>query len=1062
MIKRIFRFIFSSPMTVFLLSLLAIVLAVATFIEEKFDTQTAKLWVYQAKWFELIFVLLILNLFGHIQQYNLLSRKKLAGLLFHSSFIIIILGAGITRYFGFEGSMPIREGETSNIMYLSEPYLQVSIYEKGNKNEVSKPFTISKFAKNSFHAELLTESKGKIELDYNSIIPNAVQRIKENQTGGKNILEMIVASQNGQQNLLIEDGTNKTGSNIAIGFNNTDAGNTISVTDQNGVLNFVSASAVVVGDMEMKPEDTIPANTLTELLGEKVYAVQGSIFHLNYLYKNAKMQWEAGKPDEKGSDILVLDVTINGKKDQANVFGGSGYIMNLQNFTFDGLNVQIGYGEKPLELPFSIKLRNFTLDRYAGSMSPSSYSSEVTLIDNRYNLKEDHTIFMNNVLDYNKFRFFQSSYDADEKGTILSVNHDYYGTKITYFGYLLMIIGFILTLFNKHSRFYMLARKIAEIKQLRKIGTLIVIFMFGLFSFSLAQETPQKPVSIDHADKFGHLLSQTFDGRFEPVHSLAYDVMHKISRKDEFDLAGKGKMNAMQVLIDMLISPDFWKEQEIIYVKEKSVQDIIGINSKYAKFLDFFDENQQYKLQKYVDEAFRKKQSEQNSFDKEIIKVDERMNIFVMAIKGSMLKIFPDQLDKNNKWVSVDDKESMQPLTGAIKIINEDLQLQQFNCRNIMIAYVTEVQTGIASGDYGKADKIIGYMASIQRNSASPGLLASESKINVEILYNKLQIFIVLRNFYSILSVVLLLLAFIENLQVIKNKFVTWSLNISIGLLGIGFVYHTVGLIMRWYLTGHAPWSNGYESLLLVAWGGLLAGFSFVRYSKITLAATALLAFFMLMTASHSSYDPQLTNLQPVLKSYWLIVHVATLTISYGFLGLGFFLGLINLFIILFKNTKNRIKLDLILAELTYINEMNLTVGIVLATIGTFLGGVWANESWGRYWGWDAKETWALVIVLAYTLVLHLRFIPKMKSVYAFNVASVLGFASVIMTFVGVNYYLSKGLHSYGAGDTPVFPLWAWGIILSVIALIIGAGIKQNLTKADLTNNNPDQNESVI
>jgi cytochrome c-type biogenesis protein CcsB len=341
-------------------------------------------------------------------------------------------------------------------------------------------------------------------------------------------------------------------------------------------------------------------------------------------------------------------------------------------------------------------------------------------------------------------------------------------------------------------------------------------------------------------------------------------------------------------------------------------------------------------------------------------------------------------------------------------------------------------------------------------------LLASESKINVEILYNKLQIFIVLRNFYSILSVVLLLLAFIENLQVIKNKFVTWSLNISIGLLGIGFVYHTVGLIMRWYLTGHAPWSNGYESLLLVAWGGLLAGFSFVRYSKITLAATALLAFFMLMTASHSSYDPQLTNLQPVLKSYWLIVHVATLTISYGFLGLGFFLGLINLFIILFKNTKNRIKLDLILAELTYINEMNLTVGIVLATIGTFLGGVWANESWGRYWGWDAKETWALVIVLAYTLVLHLRFIPKMKSVYAFNVASVLGFASVIMTFVGVNYYLSKGLHSYGAGDTPVFPLWAWGIILSVIALIIGAGIKQNLTKADLTNNNPDQNESVI
>ncbi|MFZ4546911.1 MAG: cytochrome c biogenesis protein CcsA [Bacteroidales bacterium] len=1059
MVKRIFKFIFSSPMTVFLVLVLALVLAVATFIEEKFDTQTAKLWVYQAKWFELIFVLLILNLLGHIKQYNLLSRKKWAGLLFHSAFIIIILGAGVTRYFGFEGSMPIREGETSNVIYTSEPYLQISIENSGNKNEISKPFTISTFTENSFHAELLAESKGKILLDYNSYIPNAVQKIKENQAGGKNILELIVASEMGQQNLLIEEGTNKAASKIAIGFNNTDAGNTVSVTEQNGVLKFISTFIVVVGDMQMKAEDTIPANTLTEFSGEKVYAVQGSIFHLNNLYKNALMQWEAGTPDEKGADLLVLDVTINGKKNQVNVFGGSGYIMNLQSFNFDGLNIQIGYGEKAMELPFSIQLKDFTLDRYAGSMSPSSYSSDVTLIDSRHNLKEGHRIFMNNVLDYDKYRFFQSSYDADEKGTILSVNHDYYGTKITYLGYLLMILGFILTLFNKHSRFYMLARKIAEIKQIRKTGTLIAVFVIGFFSLSFAQENPTKPISVDHADKFGHLLSQTFDGRFEPVHSLAYDVMHKISRKDEFDINGKGKMNAMQVLIDMLIFPDFWKEQQIIYVKEKSVQDIIGINSKYAKFLDFFDENQQYKLQKYVDEAFRKKQSEQNSFDKEIIKVDERMNIFVMAIKGNMLKIFPDQLDKNNKWVSVDDKESMQPLSGAIKIINDDLQLQQFNCRNIMIAYITEVQKAISSGDYNSANKIVGYIASIQRNSADPELLASESKINIEILYNKLQIFIELRNFYSILSVVLLLLAFIENLQVVKNKFVTWSLNISIGLLGVGFLYHTVGLIMRWYLTGHAPWSNGYESLLLVAWGGLLAGFSFVRYSKITLAATALLAFFMLMTASHSSYDPQLTNLQPVLKSYWLIVHVATLTISYGFLGLGFFLGLINLFIILFKNMKNQVKLDLILTELTYINEMNLTVGIVLATIGTFLGGVWANESWGRYWGWDAKETWALVIVLAYTLVLHLRFIPKMKSVYAFNVASVLGFASVIMTFVGVNYYLSKGLHSYGAGDTPVFPLWAWGIILSVLALIIAAGIKQKHNKGELRDMNSDKNE---
>ncbi len=1047
MIKRIVRFIFSSPMTIFLLSLLALVLATATFIEEKYDTQTAKQLVYQAKWFEFIFLLLVLNLLGHIKQYNLLSRKKWAGLLFHIAFIVIIIGAGVTRYFGFEGSMPIREGQTSNIIYSADPHLQVSVQDKSKNLHFDEPFIVSRFTKNSKHIEFATESNGKIAVDYREFIPNAVQSIKANVEGGKDMIELIVANEDGQQNIFLENGYNKTVGNLSIGFNTKTKTNSLEIFNENGVMKFLASSEVVLGDMSMNPEDTIQAGTLTEFKNEKVYGIQGAVFHLTALHKNAQIQWVAGAADTEGTAILLMDVTVNGKKHEAQVLGGPGYIMKMQNLKFEDVQLQVGYGEKPIELPFSILLKDFILDRYAGSMSPSSYASEVTLLDTRNNMKEDHRIFMNNVLDYNKYRFFQSSYDRDEKGTILSVNHDYYGTKITYLGYLLLIIGFILTLFNKHSRFYMLARKINEIKLNRKAGTLLSAFLIGITMLSFGQQAPLKPVSLDHADKFGHLLSQTYDGRFEPVHSLAYDVMHKISRKDKFDIEGKGKMNAIQILLDMILFPDFWKQQRMIYVREKSVQDIIGVNSEYATFLDFFGSNNEYKLQKFVDEAFRKKQSEQNSFDKEIIKVDERMNIFSMALNGSMLKIFPDQTAENNKWISVDDQASVMPLSGSVTIINEDLQLRQFNYRNMMIAYIAEVSAGITSGDYSKADKILGYISSIQRKSAGTELLASESKINTEILYNKLQIFIVLRNFYALLSVVLLFLAFIDNLTTRKSTLITWSLNISIGLLGLGFIYHTSGLILRWYLTGHAPWSNGYESLLLVAWGGLLAGFSFLRYSKITLAATALLSFFMLMTASHSSYDPQLTNLQPVLKSYWLIIHVATLTISYGFLGLGLFLGLINLVINLFKNVKNQGRLDLIISELTFINEMNLTIGIVLATIGTFLGGVWANESWGRYWGWDAKETWALIIVLAYTLILHMRFIPKLGSVYAFNVASVLGFGSVIMTFVGVNYYLSKGLHSYGAGDTPVFPLWAWGLILSLIALIVASGLKQKSLK---------------
>jgi cytochrome c-type biogenesis protein CcsB len=680
-------------------------------------------------------------------------------------------------------------------------------------------------------------------------------------------------------------------------------------------------------------------------------------------------------------------------------------------------------------------------------MSPSSYASEVTLVDNRKNLKEDHRIFMNNVLDYNMYRFFQSSYDTDEKGTILSVNHDFYGTLVTYIGYALLVLGFILTMFNKNTRFHELSRKIGEIRTKRKAEVLLTGLLVFFSSFVFSQSNDSRPVSPAHAEKFGHLLVQTYDGRFEPVHSMAYDLMHKISRKDNMDIPGKGEMDAIQILMDMMMAPEFWKQQKIILVREKPVQEILGITGKYASFLDFFDGNNQYKLQKYGEEAFRKKQSSQNRFDKEVIKVDERVNIFGMALNGSMLKLFPDPGAVNNKWVSWDEKAAQNPLTGPVTIINEELQLNPLNYANIMGAYLSAVSGATVSGDYSKAERIMGIITGIQRNSGSSQLLASETKINVEILYNKLQIFIVLRNVYAVLSIVLLLLAFTDNLRQKKSRFISLSLNISIVILGLAFLYHTFGMILRWYLTGHAPWSNGYESLILIAWGGLLAGFSFARYSKITLAATALLAFFILMTASHSSYDPQLTNLQPVLKSYWLIIHVATLTISYGFLGLGFILGLMNLVLYLFKTAKNRVRLDLIIGELTYINEMNLIVGIALATIGTFLGGVWANESWGRYWGWDAKETWALVIVIAYTLVLHLRFVPKLKSAYAFNVASIIGFGSVIMTFVGVNYYLSKGMHSYGAGDTPVFPLWAWGLIFSIFALMFAAGLKQRNDK---------------
>ena len=442
--------------------------------------------------------------------------------------------------------------------------------------------------------------------------------------------------------------------------------------------------------------------------------------------------------------------------------------------------------------------------------------------------------------------------------------------------------------------------------------------------------------------------------------------------------------------------------------------------------------------------SFAKKDVEKNIFDKEVIKTNERMNIALQAMNGEVLKVFPKLNDKTDKWVNWKNPYC------ELSIDSADEYLSKISLSRVFRSYLFDLVEAKKTGDFSKAQSLLNFIKGYQIRSSNKDLLLTRKQIDREISYNQSNLFIRVKNYYGYLSLFLLLFAFWSALMSSKESFlykpVNFFLWILIGLLVVVFGMHTYSLIIRWIITGHAPWSNGFEALTFIAWGGVLAGFLFIRSSKITLAGTSLLAFFTLMTAGHSSFDPQLTDLQPVLKSYWLVIHVACITISYGFLGLGFILGLINTINYLFLKKGNK-NLKMIITELTHVNEMTLTIGLALATIGTFLGGIWANESWGRYWGWDAKETWALVIVLTYAIVLHFRLIPGLKSKFTFNVASVFAFSSVLMTFIGVNYYLSKGLHSYARGETPVFPVWAWILIASIISITLAAWFNKRRQK---------------
>ncbi|MGB0428386.1 MAG: cytochrome c biogenesis protein CcsA, partial [Flavobacteriales bacterium] len=758
----------------------------------------------------------------------------------------------------------------------------------------------------------------------------------------------------------------------------------------------------------------------------------------------------------------------------------------------------------------SIALNDFILDRYPGSNSPSSYKSIITLLDERSGLRDRREIFMNNVMDYGGFRFFQSGYEPDESGTILSVNHDAMGTKVTYMGYALLTLGFLLSFFDKRSRFQTVRKMILQSRKKRLMLWFLALASFSVHDYGFAQnaaehaphqanethehdghqhdghhhddhkhkhdeqkqahhnpqfqsklaETKQqllahsltsyKAINQEHAALFGRLICQTRDGRFQPINSLAIDILHKISRLDQIKLDSIGQLTPMQVMLDFMIAPDFWKMQDIIYIRNTTLAKEIGFDKKMVSFSDFFDEKGAYKLQEFTEVAFRKKPAEQNAFDKEIIKLDERINVFMMVMRGTLLQIFPKTGDENHKWMNWTDSLANVPIGNIDSELKSDSirPIDEVTYSNLLMLYNMALVEAKQDDDYTLANQIVKSISTLQRTNTEAGLLPSEELINGEILYNKLNIFKRLERMYSIFALFLLILSLLE--VSIKNKTTNSYIFLvkaplkffTISLL-LAFLYHTFGMAMRWYLSGHAPWSNGYEALLLIAWASLFSGFIFSRYSKITLAATALLAFFVLMTAGHSNYDPQLTNLQPVLKSYWLIIHVAAITSSYGFFGLAFVLGLINLGFYAFQNYSNKKHINSLVQELTYISELTISIGLMLAAVGTFLGGVWANESWGRYWGWDAKETWALVVVLVYAIILHFRFIPGLKDKFWFNVGSVLSFSSVLMTFVGVNYYLSKGLHSYARGEAPAFPLWAWYSIFAVFVLILIAFLRR-------------------
>lgn len=1003
--------------------LFAIAMAVATFIENDFGSSSAYNMVYNAKWFELILLLLVLNLVGQVFTLKLLKREKLTVGLFHLSFILMIIGAGITRYFGWEGSIHIREGEEQQLCFSNEKYITYCVKENNRTIIMSHTQKYSMTSLSADNFKKVIEIDGReYDLILAKIIRNAAEVVADIPNGEPIVSMLIAKNMMDRETLTLKKGDTKTSNGISFGFDSPEPAD-VNISLDSG--KFFVRSGFNLGEMSMmtktvtstehgKPVELKTMQILT--LGDiKIVPQQMSV--------SGVIKAVAVKPEEKttGLNAFIFHLISGKKSATVYLWDKEGENVSSASCELDGTSVELSYGSKSTTLPFTIKLNDFILERYPGSNSPSGYKSNVVLIDKKENIEKPFMIFMNNILKYKGYRFYQSSFDRDEKGTILSVNHDMAGMLVTYTGYALLFFFIILSLLNKNSLFRNINTGHWN-SVMRKTAPfiLLILFLSGTTNAGAQKLVPEKSA----AGEFGKILVQDQKGRTKPLFTLSDDILRKVTRENKFE-----GLTSMQVFLGLYFDFNNWKDVPMIRISNKEIERKLNISGKLASFSDLvnLEGNGTYKISEEVNAAYSKAPGERSTTDKEMMKIDERVNIVYMIYKGDFMKLFPLK-DGTRDWGS--------PQEAVQKAANKEDSLY---VKSILPLLSDAFRTNNIATVRQLSESITGYQKKFSKYA-----LPSESKNNAELLYYKLGIFERLFPFYATIGLVMLI-GLITGVITGRKK---TSLFIQVlgGLLFIAFLFHSLGLGLRWYIAGHAPMSNGYESMIFISWATLLAGFIFSRKSAFALSATAVLASMTLMVAHLSFMDPEITNLVPVLKSYWLTLHVSVITGSYGFLGLGAILGLIVLILLSLTNDTNRERISNAIDELTVINFKTLILGLYFLTIGTFLGAVWANESWGRYWGWDPKETWSLITIIIYSLVIHSRRIPGMKDIFTFNLISLFAFSSVLMTYFGVNYYLS-GMHSYAAGESAQVPSFVYIVVFVLVALSLVAYSKYRAPK---------------
>jgi len=1029
--ERILNLLFSTRLTAVLFLAYPTAMAFGTFIESGYSTDTAKIWIYNAWWFELLMVLMAVNFIGNIFKYRLLRKEKWAVLGLHLSFLLILLGAFVTRYFGYEGVMPIREGATENQFLSEKTYLTVyvdgEINGQARRKKLEGDLLLSEHVDNSFSWE--NDFNGQaFTIRYIDFMENATEGLVLDETGER-FLKIVEASDGNRHDHYLKEGEIVNIHNILFTLNKRQEG-AINIKLDEGLYTIDSPFEGQFMRMADQFQGTLEAHTEVPLELRSLYTLPNFQFVIPEPALRGK--FDIVKADNQGQAIqnaLSLEVSSQGAQEMITLLGGKGVTNDPKQVRVGNLDFYLQFGSLPIELPFALRLNDFIAEKYPGTESSySSFMSKITVEDET---TFDYDIYMNHVLDHKGYRFFQASFSPDEKGTVLSVNHDWWGTYLTYAGYIMLYLSMIGIFFIGKTRFKDLSRSLDKIN-LKKQGLtvlLMLLSLYGLKGYSQSSIHAQQSAidfdsiitsdafPVEHAEKFGTLIIQDAGGRMKPANTFSSELLRKVSKSDTYQ-----GLNSDQVLLSIMNNPAVWYNVPMIYLKRgnDSLRAILGLDTsrKYAPLLSFFDAEGNYKITTQLEEAYRA--AVPNQFQKDFIEIDKRVNLMYSALEGKIMRFFPVPNEENNKWVSY-------PELAEAGFTGKD----SLYVRNILPLYFQSLRLAQQDKDYSQAENLLESIHGFQKKFGAQ-VLPSEQKIKAEILYNKYDIFKKLFSWYLYAGVLFFILLL---LQIFKsNQLISWLVKGFKILLLFLFILHTGGLAARWFISGHAPWSDAYESMIYVAWATQFFGLVFGRKSALTMASTAFVAGMILMIAHWNWMDPAIANLQPVLDSYWLMIHVAVIVGSYGPFALGMIIGVVALLLMVIASPQNKQKIKLQIKELTIINELALTVGLIMLTIGNFLGGMWANESWGRYWGWDPKETWALISIMVYAFVIHMRLIPGLRGPWIFNLMSVVAFASILMTYFGVNFYL-VGLHSYASGDKIITPNFVYYSVVAVFIL---------------------------